>query len=165
MYTLRELSPADGKDVYNMLQKMPAEENGFRNKFYGVSFEVFKKMLAESKKESQSVDLEADRVPQTVYWFYVNSKPVGVIKLRHYLNEQLLKHGGHIGYGVIPEERGKGYASKMLELALVKAKELGLDKVLITCDLDNIPSQKVAERNGAVLDKKDAEQCFYWIKV
>ena len=77
---------------------------------------------------------------------------VGMIDIRHYLNEYLTEAGGHIGYGVRKTERNKGYAKQMLKLALEKCKELKIKKVLITCDEDNIASEKVILSANAKLE-------------
>ena len=77
---------------------------------------------------------------------------VGMIDIRHYLNEYLTQVGGHIGYGVRKTERNKGYAKQMLKLALEKCKELKIKKVLITCDEDNIASEKVILSANAKLE-------------
>ena len=74
---------------------------------------------------------------------------VGMIDIRHCLNEYLTQVGGNIGYGVRKTERNKGYAKQMLKLALEKCKELKIKKVLITCDEDNIASEKVILSAGA----------------
>ena len=66
-----------------------------------------------------------------------------MINIRHYLNEYLTQVGGNIGYSVRKTERNKGYAKQMFKLALEKCKELKIKKVLITCDEDNIASEKV----------------------
>ncbi|WP_019413774.1 GNAT family N-acetyltransferase [Paenisporosarcina sp. TG20] len=60
--------------------------------------------------------------------------------------------GGHIGYGIRPSERNKGYASYLLKEALIKCKELHMGQVLVTCDEDNIGSAKVILNNGGVED-------------
>lgn len=73
---------------------------------------------------------------------------VGMLNFRHELNEYLLNFGGHIGYSVKPCERRRGYATKQLQLALLKAKELGLKQVLLTCDVDNIASEKTIINGG-----------------
>ena len=65
-----------------------------------------------------------------------------------------MRYAGHIGYGVRCSEWNKGYGTLMLKLALEKAKEMGLSKVLLTCDDDNPASAKVMEKNGAVLQDK-----------
>lgn len=79
---------------------------------------------------------------------------VGCIELRHSLNENLATIGGHIGYSVCPVERRKGYASKMLKMVIEEARKLGIEKVLLTCDSDNIASRKTIIKNGGVLDRK-----------
>lgn len=63
--------------------------------------------------------------------------------------------GGHIGYGIRPSERRKGYATVLLNLALIKARELGIQRALVTCDRDNIGSAKTIMNNGGVLDSED----------
>lgn len=92
---------------------------------------------------------------------------LGAINLRHSLNEYLLNYGGHIGYGVRPSERRKGYASKMLKLGLEKARDLGMEKVLITCDKINVGSAKTIINNGGGLENEVLEDGNlvqrYWI--
>lgn len=96
---------------------------------------------------------------------------VGCIELRHTLNESLAVIGGHIGYSVVPLERRKGYATKMLELVLLEAKKAGLDKVMLTCDTDNVSSCKTIERCGGKREQEtpfvlDGETYFkYWIEL
>lgn len=90
-------------------------------------------------------------VPSSHY-FLVNdlNKIVGMIDIRHELNEFLRTIGGHIGYGIRPSERNKGYASYLLKQALTKCKELNINHVLITCNEDNIASAKVILKNGGI---------------
>ena len=162
-YSLKELSLTDGQDVYEMLQALPAEENGFENNFYGMTFTQFQQALKLKDNESRGINLQEGRVPQTLYWFYVNDKPVGMVKLRHYLNDALKVRGGNIGYAVIPAEQGRGYATKMVGLALEKAKKMGIKEVLITCDPDNIASIKVIEKNRGKLQKTSENELYYTI--
>lgn len=79
---------------------------------------------------------------------------VGAVNIRHYLNEELLYTGGHIGDGIRPSERRKGYATKMIGLALDECKKLGIKRVLMTCDKDNIGSAKSIMNNGGVLENE-----------
>lgn len=92
---------------------------------------------------------------------------VGAVNIRHYLNESLLKNGGHIGDGVRPSERRKGIATKMIALALDECRKLGIDRVLMVCDRNNIGSAKSIRNNGGVLENEivvdgTVEQ-RYWI--
>ena len=101
--------------------------------------------LEELKKRSCEDTVPKGLVPSSTY-LAVREKDnyiVGMIDIRHYLNEYLTQVGGNIGYGVRKTERNKGYAKQMLKLALEKCKELKIKKVLITCDKDNIASEKV----------------------
>ena len=101
--------------------------------------------LEELKKRSCEDTVPKGLVPSSTY-LGVREKDnyiVGMIDIRHYLNEYLTQVGGNIGYSVRKTERNKGYAKQMLKLALEKCKELKIKKVLITCDEDNITSEKV----------------------
>ena len=113
-----------------------------------------------------------DRVPDSVFFLLDEDRDrlLGAVNIRHYLNESLLKEGGHIGDGIRPSERRKGYATEMIRLALIECKKLGIDKVLMTCDKDNIGSARSIVKNGGVLENEfvnsdgDAEQS-YWITI
>lgn len=98
-----------------------------------------------------------------------DSKLVGLINLRYNLNKNLLLHGGHIGYSIKVSERRKGYNKINLYLCLIKARELGLDKVLLTAYDDNIGSVKTILDAGGVLENKinDNGKLLgrYWIDV
>ena len=110
--------------------------------------------LEELKKRSCEDTVPKGLVPSSTY-LAVREKDnyiVGMIDIRHYLNEYLTQVGGHIGYGVRKTERNKGYAKQMLKLALEKYKELKIKKVLITCDEDNIASEKVILSANAKLE-------------
>lgn len=109
-------------------------------------------------------------VPAHTYFLVSEDKKiVGAVNIRHYLNEYLLSYGGHIGYGIRPSERRKGYAEIMLSMALPIAKELGINKVLITCDKNNIGSAKTIIKNGGILENEvDQEGEItqrYWINL
>ena len=110
-------------------------------------------------------------VPDSVYFLYNISlnKFLGAVNIRHELNDYLLQYGGHIGDGIRPSMRGKGYGNKIIELALIECKRLGIEKVLITCNKDNIPSKKCIIKNGGILEnevQKDDEIIErYWIEI
>jgi len=99
-----------------------------------------------------------------------DNKLVGIINIRHELNEYLFNYGGHIGYSILPSERRKGYAYKQLLLGLEFCKKINIKNVLITCVDYNIGSSKTIEKAGGVLENivfnpdKQTNQKRYWIK-
>ncbi|MGM1046969.1 MAG: GNAT family N-acetyltransferase [Bacillota bacterium] len=113
---------------------------------------------------------DSTKVNSSTFWLVDrNKKIIGVVNIRHKLNNALLFRGGHIGYGIRPSERRKGNATEILRQALIKAKELGIYKALITCDKDNIGSVKTITNNGGTLDSEEVvngiEIQRYWIEI
>lgn len=91
---------------------------------------------------------------------------LGMINFRHYLNDYLAEQGGHIGYGVRPSERQKGYGKEMLRLCLDRCRDFGLDRVLLTCDPSNEASRRTILANGGVFERRsdtDNPVERYWI--
>ena len=164
MLALKRLSPDDGRDIYDMLQTMPADENGLINKANGLSFEEYKVWLAKKHKDSLQQGLvDGWKVPSTTFWLCADGLPVGFGSVRHFLTDALRKAGGHIGYGIAPAYRGKGYGNEILRLLLIEAKKLGIDRALVTVHLDNLASQAVALANGGVITEKTDERYLIWI--
>lgn len=123
------------------------------------------KVILAHKKDTSFINVSA-----TTYFTVrkADNKIVGSIQLRHELNDELRSHGGHIGYGVCPSERGKGYGTEQLSLVLEKARELHIPRVMISCDKINTASAEVAIKNGGKLesegyDKEDGYIQIYWI--
>ncbi|MDD1477831.1 GNAT family N-acetyltransferase [Arthrobacter sp. H16F315] len=87
---------------------------------------------------------------------------LGSLAIRHELNDFLLNEGGHIGYSVRPSARRRGYASKALADALPVARDLGISRVLITCDEDNLGSRATIEKNGGVYEDSRNSKRRYW---
>lgn len=111
--------------------------------------EYFKEMLFRVKEVEKGENL-GEYASSTTYWLY-NDKTntlLGASNLRHYLTEDGLKLWGHIGYGIRPSERKKGYATRLLKMTMVEAKEKNIDKVLLGAYKGNIGSWKVMEKCG-----------------
>ena len=115
------------------------------------SFEYYLQTLADYEK---GINLPKDHVPSTKLFAFIGKDIVARSSIRHELNNFLHSIGGHIGYGVFPKFRRKGIATKILTQSLEICKELGLDKVLVTCDDDNIGSIRTIKNNNGVLENK-----------
>lgn len=100
--------------------------------------------------------LSKNRVLSSTYFFVedISLKILGMINIRYELNKYLLNYGGHIGYSIRPTERKRGYATKLLELGLEKCCEIGILKVLLVCNKDNIASAKTIKNNGGILENE-----------
>lgn len=113
-----------------------------------------------------------DRCPGKTYFLIRknDNKLIGMINIRHHLSPKMLVHGGHIGYGIRPTERRKGYNKINLYLGLLKAlEEFNLDKVMLDCDVKNLGSDKTIQALGGVLERTDIDDYdgaltnVYWI--
>lgn len=102
-------------------------------------------------------------VPSTTLWWVDGEEYLGRLAIRHWLTPALREIGGHIGYDVRPSARRRGHATAMLREALPIARELGIDRALITCEAGNIASRTVIERNGGVLEDERDGIRRYWV--
>jgi predicted acetyltransferase len=133
----------------------------------GMSFLRYLEVLAERERGE---NLPPNHVPSTFLFAFAGSRIVGRVSIRHFLNPFLERVGGHIGYVVAPEYRRRGYATIILSQSLLIARQkLGLERVLVTCDDDNVGSIKTIENNGGVLETivvdphRDKPKRRYWI--
>jgi predicted acetyltransferase len=108
--------------------------------------------LEKLEAHRRAQDLPDECVPVTFFVADVAGQLVGRASIRHELNEGLEREGGHIGYTVLRAHRRRGYATEILRQSLVVARALAVDRVLITCDDDNLGSATVIERCGGVFD-------------
>ncbi|MGT2829524.1 GNAT family N-acetyltransferase [Streptococcus hillyeri] len=118
--------------------------------------------------------LEEGRVPSSTFLCIRQSdqKMVGICNIRHNLSQPfLVNFAGHIGYSIRPSERRKGYAKEQLRLALKEAGKLGITRALVTCDVNNVASEKTILANGGNYDNTyvnpsdGSETKRYWIEV
>lgn len=91
-------------------------------------------------------------VPDSIFWLIDDDTFIGQISIRHKLTKKLKREGGHIGYFIRPSYRQQGYGTAALKLAIQKAKELNIERILVTCDTTNVASKKIIEKNGGVLE-------------
>ena len=100
-----------------------------------------------------------------------DNKIVGTINVRWNLNEAMLRFGGHIGYGIRPTERRKGYNKINLYLGMLEAKKVGLEKVMLDCDVNNLGSDKTLKAWGGKLERTEVDPSdgiltnVYWFDV
>jgi len=115
--------------------------------------------IEENARCEKRETVPAGWVPATQYVYLRESdqKIVGMIQIRHELNDYLARCGGHIGYSVHPDERRKGYASQMLCEALPHCRALGLERVLVTCNVNNEGSRRTIIKNGGVYENTVCE--------
>lgn len=132
-----------------------------------ISYRQFLQALDEEKTAAAT---RRGWVPATLFFLTDETDRLyGALQLRHKLNDALRDLGGHIGYGVRPSERHKGYATRMLALALDRARKLRLSRVLLTCDKHNIGSARTIMKNGGVLENEVQQATRitqrYWIEL
>jgi predicted acetyltransferase len=128
------------------------------------SDEAFSHFVASVRAEAlEETPRPEGYVPATELWWVDGDTFLGRITIRHRLTPQLLEVGGHIGYDVRSSARRRGYATEMLRQTLAIANQMGIDPALITCDVDNIGSRTVIERNGGFLDGEGAGKLRFWV--
>ena len=130
-----------------------------------MNFDDYIKQLEDHRA---GVNLPERFVPSTFLVADVDGEIVGRTSIRHRLNEFLLQEGGHIGYGVLPPHRRRGYATGILRQSLIIARSIGIDRVLVTCDDDNTGSIKTIEACGGQLEnvvttEEHRPRRRYWI--
>jgi predicted acetyltransferase len=163
---LRPLLPGDEAAFLAAHEAMAREDFAF-----GLGYQPgqpWPDYLAQLERQRCGIVLPPGLVPATFLVAEVDGQLVGRSSIRHELNDFLRREGGHIGYGVLAEHRRRGYATEMLRQSLVVARAVGVDRVLVTCDHDNVGSAAVIERCGGVLHSViDCEDGIpkrrYWI--
>jgi predicted acetyltransferase len=141
---------------------------------------VFERRLARSDFEGyvrtvaaweEGREIPPGWVAVSTFWLVDGDEYIGGTNVRHKLNDYLRDYGGHIGYTIRPSRRREGHGTEVCRLALLEAKKLGLERVLITCDDDNPGSRLIIERNGGVLENvvpqpdRNVPKRRYWIDV
>jgi predicted acetyltransferase len=140
---------------------------GSETREYGASWrtaEGFERYLRDLREQAApDVRRPGDLVPCTTLWWVDGAEYLGRIAIRHRLTPYLLDLGGHIGYDVRPSARRRGHATAMLRAALPVARELGIERALITCDADNVASRRVIEKNGGGFEDRRGIKLRFWV--
>jgi predicted acetyltransferase len=142
--------PADLEEV---LRELGAGDSRFGGTSFGRG-ETDLKTFLQQCRDAESLDkVPADLVPQSTFWLVAaNKNVIGIVRVRHRLNERLLQYGGNIGYYVRPSERGNGYGKMLLRCGLEKFRLLGGRRALLTVNPLNIASKHIVLANGGVQD-------------
>ena len=131
----------------------------------------FEDYLRRMQILAKGKNIPASEVPRNTYFLFCADKIIGRSEIRRELTPELEIIGGHIGADIRKSERKKGFGVLILKLTLEKAKELGLEKVLLTCDEDNVASAKTIEKCGGKFDKQMIHEetgrmfSHYWIEL
>ena len=139
-------------------EQASATADGRDPEWLGPASEDFDTYVASCQGVRQRWD-----VPFTTFWYVSGEHYLGALVIRHELTPALFADGGHIGYHMSPAWRRQGHATRMLAAGLPQARRLGLTRVLLTCDPDNEPSQKVILANGGRPDEQLGADLRFWI--
>ena len=162
---IRKLTTEDGRDIYEMLQEIPADENGFLNSANGKTFGEYREWLKGAVKSAEQVGVKDGwMVPQTVFWLFEDGRPVGFGKVRHFLTDALREDGGNVGYAIRPDARGRGLGTRFLSLLIDAARRIGIGRILLTVQNHNTPSIRAALANGGKIEKITADKHYIWIE-
>jgi len=159
MLELRKMNLKDIKEQWEYVTALPTDENGLTNAYEGVSFEEYEaRVLPELMMHENPVGMPDWFVPETYYYLWYGEVLVGEFRIRHHLTEALKNGGGHIGYSIKKEYRGRGYGTKGLALVLDLAMEIvPEDEIYLRVLKTNVPSFKAISKNGAYIADEDEE--------
>ena len=167
MIYLKKINFEDRKEEYLFIKRLPEDENGFLNPFYNESEDSFyKAIIPRLINYSNGINLAPLKVPETYFFLWDDNKIVGLFKVRHYLDENLVISGGHVSYGILKEYRNMGYATTGLKLAIQKCREIiREDDIHMSLHKNNYYSLKVMLNCGAYVYSETENEYLTKIKI
>lgn len=138
------------ENIYNMLQDIEDNENGFSNPAYNLNKTEYKKWLKEQEKHSFGKSLPENWVPYTTYVFFKDKTPIGFARIRHESSKHLetIIGAGNLGYAIAKSYRGKGYGTVLFRLLLKECKTFGYQKIKLFPHKDNFATIKIMLKHG-----------------
>ncbi len=166
------MDEAPREDLESLLRELGAGDSRFNGTSFGRGECGIETYLQECRHGEAGRNLAPGRVPQSTYCLVKpDNRVVGIVRVRHRLNEFLLQFGGHIGYYIRPSERCKGYGRLALRLSLEKLRQRGITQALLTVNPLNTPSIRVVLTNGGLQDGQGTDPVSgeivnrYWIEL
>jgi len=165
---MKKISKEDQNNIelFEFITSLPEEIGGFRNPWY---YSGHEKQFASwldviIKIDEGEYKIEGEALRHSIYWIYLGETPVGLGKTR-YLTEEEKEFVGHVAYYISPQHRGKGLGTKALKLLVEKTKEdQGIEEVIISIEVENLASRRIAEKCGAELKEiVDNVACKYYL--
>lgn len=131
---------------------------------YKKALESFQNYLEDLLDYFSGNDLPQGEVRTSTFWLIDKEEVVGVVRIRH----QEIEYAGHIGYDISPRHRNTGYGFQILKLALKEAIKMGINDVIVTCDINNTASKKIIENNNGkllatIFDEEENEYLYKYI--
>lgn len=128
---------------------------------YKKALENFQDYLTDLHNYSIGTELLQGDVRTSTLWLIDKEEVVGVVRIRH----EEVESAGHIGYDISPDHRNKGYGFQILKLALERAINIGIEEVILTCNIDNTASKKIIQKNngkllGTIFDEEENEYLY-----
>ncbi|WP_125605872.1 GNAT family N-acetyltransferase [Lapidilactobacillus bayanensis] len=163
---LRKMNQKDARAEFDFFQTMPVE-NGFEVPYKTLTYQEFvTTAIPERLLSSRGLGPAVGRVPDTYFFLWDDSQLIGLFKIRHYLNEQLRHGAGHIGYGILPQFRGRGYGTRGLSLALEACDHImpaDEPEIYLSCARTNTASLQVMLNNGGRIVAQDEKENYVHI--